>query len=110
MKNWYKITFNSEQVANGKPEELEDKYLRYQEADSNPQATTAAIFKIREHLKDGSIIYFLTPDCAFSFPDLVNVHDYEMFELPSALEVVPAVASLSFDVMKLLSPNWAWMK
>src|SRR6266478_2009773 len=104
MKNWHNITFNPEEVAKGKPEELEDEYLRYEEADSNPQATTAAIFKIREHLEDGSIIYFLTPDCAFYFPGLVNVHDYEMSEPPSALEVVPAVASLSFDVMQLLSP------
>jgi hypothetical protein len=110
MKNWYKITFSSEEVASGKAEELEDEYLRYQEADSNPQATFAALFKTREPLQDGSISYLLTPDCALYFPGLVNVYDYEMSELPSTSEVIPAVASLSFDVMQLLSPGWNWAK
>jgi len=110
MKNWYKITFNPEQTANGKPEELENEYDRCQEVDSTFIAFTAAIFKIREDLKEGNIIYFLTPDCAFYFPHLVNKYDYEMSEVPSVSDLVPVRQFLKFDVTQLLSPHWQWIQ
>ena len=110
MNNWYKISFTSSEVHNGKPEELEREYLLYQDANANLLMVTAAMFKTRDAQPDGGIDYFLTPDCGFYFGALLKMYDYEMSGPPNATDVVPAIASLNFDVTQLLSPNWVWRK